>query len=38
MVNTEIILMIFFIAKKGEVLYSQKKPDWELTVVQIISS
>jgi len=40
MVNTEIILIIFFAAifailcstKDGEALYSQQKQDWELTV------
>ena len=32
MVNTEIRLIIFFAAKYGEVLYSQQKQDWELTV------
>ena len=32
MVNTEIRLIIFFVAKDGEVLYSQQKQDWELTV------
>ena len=31
MVNTEIILIIFFAAKDGEVLYSQQKQDQELT-------
>ena len=38
MANTEIILIIFFAAKDGEVLYSQQKQDWELTVVQIMNS
>ena len=38
MVNTEIRLIIFFAAKDGEALYSQQKQDWELTVVQIMSS
>ena len=38
MVNTEIRLIIFFAAKKGEALYSQQKQDWELTVAQIMSS
>ena len=37
MVNTEIILIIFFAAKDGKVLYSQQKQDWELTVAQIIN-
>ena len=31
MVNTEIRLIIFFAAKDGEALYSQRKQDWELT-------
>ena len=30
-VNTEIILIIFFTAKHGEALYSQQKQDWQLT-------
>ena len=38
MVNTEIRLIIFFAAKDGEALYTQKKQDWELTVSQIMSS
>ena len=38
MVNTEIRLIIFFAAKDGEVLYSQQKQDWELTVTQIMNS
>ena len=38
MVNTEIILIIFFAAKDGETLYSQHKQDWELTVAQIMNS
>ena len=37
MVNTEIILIIFFAAKDGETLYSQQKQDWELTVAQIMT-
>ena len=32
MVNIEIRLIIFFAVKDGEVLYSQQKQDWELTV------
>ena len=36
MVNTEIRLIIFFVAKDGEALYSQQKQDWELTVAQIM--
>ena len=35
MVNTEIRLIIFSAAKDGEVLYSQQKQDWELTVAEI---
>ena len=38
MVNTKIILIIFFVAEEGEALYSQQKQDWELTVVQIMNS
>ena len=34
MVNTEIRLIIFFVAKDGEALYSQQKQDQELTVAQ----
>ena len=37
MVNTEIRLIIYFAAKDGEVLYSQQKQDWELTVAQIMN-
>ena len=37
MVNTEIILIVFFAAKDGEALYSQQKQDQELTVAQIMS-
>ena len=37
MVNTEIILIIFFTAKDREALYSQQK-DRELTVAQIMNS
>ena len=37
-VNTEIRLIIFFAAKDGEALYSQRKQDWELTVAQIMNS
>ena len=32
MVNTEIRLIIFFVAKDEEALYSQQKQDQELTV------
>ena len=38
MVNTEVRLIIFFAAKDGEALYSQKKQDRELTVAQIMNS
>ena len=38
MVNTKIRLIIIFIAKDGEALYSQQKQDWELTVAQIMNS
>ena len=38
MVNTEIRLIIFFVAKDGEALYSQQKQDWELTVAHIMNS
>ena len=38
MVNTKIRLIIFFAAKDREVLYSQQKQDWELTVAQIMNS
>ena len=37
MVNTEIRL-IMFAAKDGEVLCSQQKQDWKLTVAQIMNS
>ena len=38
MVNTKILLIIFFAAKDGEALYSQQKQDQELTMVQIMNS
>ena len=38
MVNIDIRLIIFFAAKDGEALYSQKKQDQELTVAQIMNS
>ena len=38
MVNTEIRLIIFFVAKDGETLYSQQKKDQKLTVTQIMKS
>ena len=38
MVNTKIRLIIFFAAKDRDVLYSQQKQDWELTVTQIMNS
>ena len=34
MVNTEIRLIMFFVAKDGEALYSQWKQDRELTVAR----
>ena len=37
MINIEILLIIFFAAKDGEV-YSQQKQDQELTVAQIMTS
>ena len=36
--QTEIRLSIFFAAKDGEALNSQKKQDWELTVGQLMNS
>ena len=38
MINTEIRLIIFFVAKDGDALYSQQKQDWEVTVAQIMKS
>ena len=38
MVNTKIRLIVFFAAKDGEALQSQKKQDQELTVAQIMNS
>ena len=38
MVNTEIRLIIFFVAKDEEAQYSQQKQDWEQTVAQIMNS
>ena len=38
MVNTEIRLFIFFVARDGETLYSQQKQDQGLTVAQIMNS
>ena len=37
-VNIEIRLIIFFVAKDGEALYSLQKQDRELTVAQIMNS
>ena len=37
MVNTKIRLIIFFAAKDGEALYSQRKQDRKLTMAQIIA-
>ena len=38
MVKTEIRLIIFFAAKDGKALHSQKKQDQQLTVTQIMNS
>ena len=38
MVNNEIRLIIFFVAKDGETLYSQQKQDCELTMAQTMNS
>ena len=38
MVNKEVRLIIFFVVKDGEDLYSQQKQDWELIMAQIMSS
>ena len=38
MVNAEIRLIIFFVAKDEEALFSQEKQDQELTVAQIMNS
>ena len=38
MVKIEIRLIIFFVAKDGEALYSQPKQDWERTMAQIMNS
>ena len=38
MVNNEIKLIIFFVAKDVEALYSQQKQDWEQTVAQMMNS
>ena len=38
MVNNEIRLFIFFVAKDGEAPFSQQKQDWELTVAQTMNS
>ena len=38
MVNTEIRLIMFFVAKDGEALYSQQKQDKEPTVAQTMNS
>ena len=34
----EMRLIIFFVVKDGEALYSQQKQDWELTVAQIMNT
>ena len=38
MINTEIRLITFFVAKDGEAVYSQQKQDLELTVAEVINS
>ena len=38
MVNIKIRLMIFFAGKDGQTLYSQQKPDQELTMAQTMNS
>ena len=38
MVNTKIRLIIFFVAKDGEALYSQQKQAQVLTVAKIMNS
>ena len=38
MVDIEIRLIIFFVAKDGEALYSQQKQDLELTMAPIMNS
>ena len=38
MVNTKIRLIIVFVAKDGEALYSQQKKDQKLTVTLIMNS
>ena len=38
MVNTEIKLIIFFVAEDGKAVHSEQKQVLELTVAQIISS
>ena len=37
-VSTEIRLIILFAAEDGEILYSQQKQDWELTMAQVMNS
>jgi len=38
MVKIETRLIMCFVAKDGEALYSQQKQDWELTVAQTMIS
>ena len=38
MVNTKIRLIILSVAEDGEAVYSQQKPDLELSVAQIVNS
>jgi len=37
MVNNNIRLIVFFVDKNGDALYSQQKQDQELTVAQIMN-
>jgi len=37
MINTEIRLIIFFVAEVEEAIYSQQKQDQELTVAKIMN-
>ena len=38
LVNTEIRLILFFVTKDEEALYSQQKQDWEVTGAQTMNS
>ena len=37
MINTQIRLIIFFVAEDRDALYSQQKQDWEVTVAQTMN-